>query len=143
MGKRTRTASDDVNSQHNKLLRTYIRLQCAPNVHPESRHFSNSILRWQADCNHSRVSSCQKDVMSHSETYFLKPTKPQKQEETKKSGITNRNLRYFANQGKQTSNNSGRYQPLYPFRILLTAGDHKVQHGSVFQRFIMMNWLQL
>lgn len=70
---------------------------------------------------------------------FFKTHKTPKTRRDKKSGITNRNLRYFANQGKQTSNNSGRYQPLYPFRILLTAGDHKVQHGSVFQRFIMMN----
>lgn len=87
MGERIRAASDDVNSQHNRLLSIHIRLQYAPNIYPESRHYGNSVWRSQADCSRSRVASHQKgDVISHPETNLKKqqwkknwkrtPTKP-------------------------------------------------------------------
>lgn len=83
MGERIRAASDDVNSQHNRLLRIHITLQYAPNIYPESRYYGNSVWRSQADCSHSRVSSHQKeDVISHSETN-LKKQQQQKKETNK------------------------------------------------------------
>lgn len=73
MGERIRAASDDVNSQHNRLLSIHIRLQYAPNIYPESRHYGNSVWRSQADCSRSRVASHQKgDVISHPETNLKK-----------------------------------------------------------------------